>query len=322
MKTDKQDNTMDPTTSNENKKEQKKTPNKEDPTKKITEKNKEKTSNPTQKVIVKNLIQQKNYTDTLEELAVDVNNIIIKNTKKQKPKETARRSYSPQTLDKKLCIGGIETLPTPNRNNQQKIFESQYFNETERKIARKEQEEFLKLPDMNELQKRKTQIERTTNTTIPQISPRLLNKRTSFATAMDIDNNQPFQYPKETIPLKALIQKRTENVTGISNRYESVSESDDEEEDPTWPEKGEAKRKRAIARRTTTNSQNKRQAIEHQGSPTRQETIRARDNNFTSTTRAAKRNRPPPIVLQGIITDLAQLRKNIQENCKVTKTRY
>lgn len=160
-------------------------------------------------------------TNTQEDNPMDTTEISNSSTSSQH----YRRSISPNSIDGRVCTGDREGLArqakkiltpkTPNKNTpktpNKNTFTSQYYDE-------RQQAEFLRLPTMQELHNKP--ILPPNSQTSPILSPsRLLQRRSSFSNDMETERNNPFQRPKNTIPLKNLIKKR------LNGRWKQITDS-------------------------------------------------------------------------------------------------
>lgn len=133
---------------------------------------------------------------------------------------------------------------------------------------------------------------------------RLLNKRASISPDT-VEDQGAFISPRKTIPLSSIIQKKAKETLEVKNRYESLSDtSDTEEAGETRMESSGIKRK--------INSKHK--FVKKVKMQTTSQRIEA-DSKATK----AEFN-PPPIVIEGLISDLKKLHENISQKCKLTNT--
>lgn len=133
-------------------------------------------------------------------------------------------------------------------------------------------------------------------TTIPSPT-RLLNKRASISPDAVQDE---FIAPRKTIPLSSIIHKKAKNTLELQNRYDSLSDSSENED------LGETRMEAAITKTTKFIKKVKMQ------------TPSQRPDGNTKTIKTEPN--PPPIVIEGLISDLRKLHENISQKCKLTNT--
>lgn len=129
---------------------------------------------------------------------------------------------------------------------------------------------------------------------------RLLNKRASISPDADEDE---FKTPRKTIPLSSIIHKKARDTLEVQNRYESLSESSENEDS------GETRTEAAAATKIRKPKFTKKVKLQ---------TPSQRSGGHPEATK--KEFIPPPIVIEGLIRDLKKLHESITEKCKLTKT--
>lgn len=133
---------------------------------------------------------------------------------------------------------------------------------------------------------------------------RLLSKRASISPDANEDEGE-FISPRKTIPLSSIIHKKTKDTFELRNKYESLSDTSDSE-DATEIGTQQSGIKRKI------NSKNKFS----KKAKTQTNTQRSDTSSMVTKSELI----PPPIVIEGLITDLKKLHHNISQKCKLTNT--
>lgn len=200
-----------------------------------------------------------------------------------------RRSLSPKQIDAKPCytVNSNTTSKSNKKPIRSPVFQSEY-------IGTSQGETILTSP----------------------ISPvRLLEKRVSLA-GSPMETTEPFIFPKKSVPLgKILSQKRPHReAISLSKRYNEISSSDSEEDEnidqPSTSKRIAKKAKRTLnsPKPTTSNSQ-------------------AQTDKQTTRKKGTTRERMPPIVIEGILNDIASFLQPLRAkygitNINVKYTRY
>lgn len=135
----------------------------------------------------------------------------------------------------------------------------------------------------------------------PSSPSRLLNKRATIEDVEMSEDNNEFIFPKKTVPLQKLIAEKASETTRTANRYQPISDEDTSDEEPAQTANRSEQRKKE---RTQIRKQ----------------------HNSNSNPSTSKEN-VPPIVIQGIISNINQFKINLLNECNVKQitikyTRY
>lgn len=138
-------------------------------------------------------------------------------------------------------------------------------------------------------------------------SPRLLERRHSV-TQMEIDQ-RPFQVPKKTFPLRKYT-KIPDDTVSIKNKYNPISSSEEEDDAEELAAAAHIKKKSKITIKKTSSAQPSTSTATPNQPPTNP-TARQPSQ------REARKEKMPPIVMEGIVQDLQRLRLTLANDYNV-----